>query len=256
MLTRRIIPCLDVRDGRVVKGVQFQNLRDMGDPAQLARAYELHGADELVVLDVSATIRDNEHGHATVIAVREGLSIPLTVGGGVRRIEDVEALLWSGADKVSINTAGVRQPLLIDETALRFGGQCTVVAIDAVARPGGAGGWIVATHSGGEHTELDAVAWAREVESRGAGEILLTSWNRDGTREGYDLPLLAAVSSAVSIPVIASGGASGPEHLRQAYEAGAEAALAASIFHEGQWTVNGLKSWLADHGVAVRQDSY
>lgn len=251
MLTKRIIPCLDVRDGRVVKGVQFQNLRDMGDPAELAHAYEAQGADELVVLDVSATVRDDEHGHATVVAVRERLSIPLTVGGGVRKIDDAQALLASGADKVSINTAAVRTPGLVDEMAQRFGGQCTVVAIDAVARSEGRG-WIVATHSGGERTELDAVAWAEEVESRGAGEILLTSWNRDGTREGYDLPLLTAVSSAVSIPVIASGGASGPEHLAQAYAAGAEAALAASIFHEGQYTVQSLKTWLAGHGVAVR----
>ena len=251
MLTLRIIPCLDVRDGRVVKGVRFQGLRDAGDPAELAAAYEAQGADEVVVLDVSATPQGRGTQVDTVRRVRERLSIPLTVGGGVRTAEDASALLDAGADKVSVNTAAVRDPALLTQLAERFGCQCTVLALDAAARP--EGGFEVITLSGRNRTGMDAVAWAREATERGAGEILLTSWDRDGTREGYDLELLRAISGAVRVPVIASGGAASAGHMVEALRAGASAVLAASIFHDGDTTVAALKDVLAAHGLEVRR---
>jgi len=255
MLTVRIIPCLDVADGRVVKGVQFQELRDEGDPAELSSAYQDQGADEIVMLDVSATPEGRATRTETVERVRDKLAIPLTVGGGVRSIEDAAALLSAGADKVAVNTAAVRNPEIVDELAEQFGSQCTVISIDArrrdVDHP--EDGWEVVVHSGQRETARDAVERAAEVADRGAGEILLTSWDRDGTREGYDLDLLRAVSRAVDVPVIASGGAAGPDHLIAAFDAGADAVLAASIFHEGDWTVDALKDELAGAGLEVRR---
>jgi cyclase len=251
MLTARIIPCLDVKGGRVVKGVRFQGLRDAGDPAERAAAYEAQGADELVLLDVSATTEERSHALETVRAVRHVLSIPLTVGGGVRTVADAEALLSAGADKVSVNTAAVERPALVAELSARFGAQCTVVAIDAAGRDGG-GGWEVVVRSGKERTGRDAIAWAREVMDLGAGELLLTSWDRDGTRSGYDCALLEAVHDAVTIPVIASGGAAHAAHLAEALKAGADAVLAASIFHDGDLTVADVKAALAREGLGVR----
>lgn len=249
MLARRVIPCLDVSHGRVVKGIRFQGLRDAGDPAERAALYEAQGADEIVILDVSATPEGRGHQLETVARVREVLSIPLTVGGGIRSEEDAWRLLEAGADKVSINTAAVERPTLLSEIAVRFGRQCCVLAIDAVLRDGR---FEVLVKGGREGTGKDAVAWAREGEARGAGEILLTSWDRDGTRSGYDLALTRAVASAVRIPVIASGGADTPEHLAEALEAGADAVLAASIFHDGDRTVAEVKRFLAARGVVVR----
>lgn len=256
-LARRLIPCLDVRDGRVVKGIRFSNLRDSGDPAERARHYEREGADEIVILDVSATPEERSHQCETVEAVRAVLSIPLTVGGGVRSVADAAALLDAGADKVAVNTAAVLQPDLISELANRFGRQCTVVAIDA-ARVSDLThnedpAWRVVVRSGSDRRPLSVEAWAREAESRGAGEILLTSWDRDGTREGYDLDLIRRVREVINLPVIASGGASSPEHLLQALETGADAVLAASIFHEGEWSCSALKDRLAAAGVEVRR---
>lgn len=249
MLTSRVIPCLDVRGGRVVKGVKFQNLRDAGDPAELARAYADQGADEIVVLDVSATVEERRTSLQTVSAVRHVLNIPLTVGGGVRSVEHAEALLEAGADKVGINTAAVESPALVEQIARRFGAQCTVVAIDAARR---GEGWEVVTRSGANRTGIDVVHWAQEVQRRGAGELLLTSWDQDGTRSGYDLELLRAVSRAVTIPVIASGGAATAEHLADALGAGADAVLAASIFHDREATVAEVKRQLRALGVTVR----
>lgn len=250
MLTKRIIPCLDVKHGRVVKGVQFQGLRDAGAPDQLAKAYEACGADEIVLLDVSATPEGRGNQLETVRRVRSMLSIPLTVGGGVREADDAYALLMAGADKVGVNTAAVRRPELVCEMATRFGSQCTVVAIDARGNP--QEGWHIVVRSGSERIEVDAIEWARRVVELGAGELLLTSWDRDGTRSGYDLPLLKAVSEAVRVPVIASGGAHTPGHMIEAIEAGADAVLAASIFHDGDYTVDQLKVVLRDHGIEVR----
>lgn len=253
MLTRRIIPCLDVRDGRVVKGIKFQGLRDAGDPASLARAYEDQGADELVILDVSATPEGRSTAIETVKRVRAELSIPLTVGGGVRSAENARHLLEAGADKVGVNTAAVTNPKVIKDIARTFGSQCAVVAIDAARREGG-DGWEVVIMSGTKRTGLDAVEWSRRcVEEFEAGEILLTSWDRDGTRSGYDLDLLRAICGAVNVPVIASGGAATPEHLIEAIDAGADAVLAASIFHDGEYTVASLKQVLADKGVIIRR---
>lgn len=249
MLTSRIIPCLDVRDGRIVKGVRFQNLRDAGDPAGRALLYEQQGADELVLLDVSATIEGRQAMLDTVASVREVLSIPLTVGGGVKEPGHAAALLRAGADKVGINSAAVRDPSIIEEMSRRFGAQCTVIAIDA-ARDGD--GWIVVTRAGTRREKLDAIGWAREAERRGAGEILLTSWDRDGTRSGYDLELLRGVTSAVEIPVIASGGADTVAHMHEALEAGAHAVLAASIFHDNNSTVAEVKGRLRELGSEVR----
>jgi imidazoleglycerol phosphate synthase cyclase subunit len=254
MLTARIIPCLDVRDGRVVKGVQFAGLRDVGSPEELGGAYEAQGADELVILDVSATPEARGTALHTVAGVRRRLSIPLTVGGGVRKEEDAAVLLEAGADKVSINTAAVQRPALISEIAGRFGTQCTVLAVDAVQVKGGGAEahWEVVIRSGTERTGIDVVAWVREAVSRGAGEILLTSWDRDGMRSGYDLPLLQAVSRATSVPVVASGGANTAEHLVDALRAGADAVLAASIFHDGDLTVAQIKEHLRQKGIVVR----
>lgn len=250
MLTARIIPCLDVRDGRVVKGVKFQGLRDAGCPVELAKAYEEQGADELVLLDVSATPEGRGTALETVRRVREQLSIPLTVGGGVRVVENARALLEAGADKVGVNTAAVAKPEFISEIARRFGSQCAILAIDAASRDQG---YEVVIRSGKERTGLDAVEWAQRAVSLGAGEILLTSWDRDGTRSGYDLKLLKAVSEAVTVPVIASGGANSPEHLLEALNAGADAVLAASIFHDGDYVVGQLKDYLAQQGVEMRR---
>lgn len=250
MLARRIIPCLDVSHGRIVKGVRFRELRDAGDPAERARLYEDQGADEIVVLDVSATPEGRGHQLETVKRVREVLSIPLTVGGGIRSEDDAWRLLEAGADKVSINTAAVDRPELLGEIAARFGRQCCVLAIDAARRA--EGGFEVRVKGGREGTGRDAIAWACEGERRGAGEILLTSFDRDGTRSGYDLELTAAVARAVRIPVIASGGADTALHLLEALEAGADAVLAASIFHDGDLTVRDVKAYLHEMGVEVR----
>ncbi|MBW2261367.1 MAG: imidazole glycerol phosphate synthase subunit HisF [Deltaproteobacteria bacterium] len=250
MLTVRIIPCLDVRGGRVVKGVKFKGLRDAGSPPDLAAEYERQGADEITLLDVSATPEGRGTALETVRAVRERLALPLTVGGGVSTEEHAGALLDAGADKVGVNTAAVRRPALLEEMAARFGCQCTVIAIDAAARQDG--GWEVVALSGRERTGLDAVAWAREAASRGAGEILLTSWDRDGTKSGYDLDLIRAISTEVEVPVIASGGAASAGHMVEAVRAGADAVLAASIFHYGETTVADLKRIMADSGVEVR----
>ena len=249
MLTRRIIPCLDVSHGRVVKGVRFQGLRDAGDPAERAALYEEQGADEIVILDVSATPEGRGHQLETVRRVRARLGIPLTVGGGIREAGDAGALLEAGADKVSINTAAVQRPEILSEIATRFGVQCTVLAVDAASREDR---FEVLVKGGREGTGIDAILWAREAVERGAGEILLTSWDKDGTREGYDLPLTGAVARAVGVPVIASGGAANASHLAEAFAAGADAVLAASIFHDDELTVADVKRELRDRGVEVR----
>lgn len=245
----RVIPCLDVDAGRVVKGIRFSEMRDVGDPVESAVVYEEQGADELVLLDVSATPEGRENNLATVAAVREVLSIPLTVGGGVRSVGDARSLLEAGADKVGVNTAAVERPELVTEMAEVFGVQCTVLAVDA-ARAGD--GWEVVTRSGRNRTGIDIVEWCRKGETLGAGEILLTSWDRDGTGDGYDLELLEAVASAVRVPVIASGGAREPGHLVEGIRAGASAVLVASILHDGVTTVRELKRHLAVVGVEVR----
>lgn len=251
MLTRRVIPCLDTRDGRVVKGVNFQGLRDAGAPAVLAHAYDASGADELVLLDVTATPEGRTNALQTVREVRAVLTIPLTVGGGVRSIADAEALLTEGADKVAVNTAALATPSLLTRLATRFGRQCITLAIDAASD--GHGGWQVFSRSGTTATARDAVAWAREAEQLGAGEILITSIDRDGTREGFDVALVRAVSSQVRLPVIASGGARTAKDLFLAIEAGADAVLAASMFHDGDTTVSAVKDYLASRGVEVRR---
>lgn len=253
MLKRRIIPCLDVNDGRVVKGVKFQNLRDAGSPVELAAHYQQQGADELVVLDVSATRQGRLAMLETVEEVRRQLSIPLTVGGGVGSIEDAGRLLNAGADKVSVNSAAVGNPDLIDEMSQRFGAQCTVVAVDAKQDVEKENFWQVMTRSGTQGEPLEAAAWAGEAQRRGAGEILLTSFDRDGTRSGYDLLLMDAVVAACSLPVIASGGADTVGHMVEAFEHGAHAVLAASIFHDKNMTVADVKNDLAKLGVEVRQ---
>ena len=250
MLTCRLIPCLDVKDGRVVKGVRFQGLRDAGDPALQARRYQEQGADEIVILDVSATLEGRRAALQTVAQVRAVLSLPLTVGGGVRGIEDAEAFLEAGADKVSVNTAAARRPALLGELARRFGSQCTVLAVDAARLP--RGGWEVVVSSGRERTGRDVLEWTAEGAERGAGEILLTSWDRDGTRSGYEVDLLAAVARRVDVPLIASGGAATADHLAEALEAGADAVLAAGIFHDGETTVKRLKERLRAKGLEVR----
>jgi imidazoleglycerol phosphate synthase cyclase subunit len=233
----------------VVKGVKFQGLRDSGDPVELAAAYARQDADELVILDVAATPEARGHHLEVVRGIRRVLPLPLTAGGGVRAASDAEALLSSGADKVAVNTAAVTRPDLLGELARRFGRQCTVLALDAARRDGG---WEVVVRSGRDRTGDDAVAWARQACELGAGEILLTSWDRDGTGSGYDLQLIAAVRAAVTVPIIASGGAAGPEHMAEAIAAGADAVLAASIFHDGVTTVPLLKAQLERLGVEVR----
>ncbi|MEE2981292.1 MAG: imidazole glycerol phosphate synthase subunit HisF, partial [Pseudomonadota bacterium] len=249
------IPCLDVSHGRVVKGVKFQGLRDAGDPAELSARYEAEGADELVLLDVSATTEARGTQVDTVRRVRAELSIPLTVGGGVRNAQNAQDLLEAGADKVSVNTAAVERPELVAEIATRFGSQCAVVAIDAkwVESPGtGDDKFEVLIRSGKESAGLDGIDWARRVVEFGAGELLLTSWDRDGTHEGYDLALVEAVAKAVPVPVIASGGAAHAGHLAAAVNAGADAVLAASIFHDREYTIGQVKRHLAEDGIEVR----
>lgn len=251
MLTRRVIPCLDVKDGRIVKGVRFQGLRDAGDPAERAAIYESQGADEIVILDVCATTEGREAALETVARVREAISIPLAVGGGVRSVGHALRLLEAGADKVGVNSAAVERPELIAEIAERVGVQCVVLAIDAARREGG--GYEVVTRSGTYRTRLDAAEWAVRGAELGAGEILLTSYDEDGRGEGYDLALLRTVAGAVRVPVIASGGASSAAHMVNAFEAGAEAVLAASIFHDGVTTVADIKEQLSVSGVEVRR---
>ncbi|MBI5691170.1 MAG: imidazole glycerol phosphate synthase subunit HisF [Verrucomicrobia bacterium] len=253
MLSRRIIPCLDVNAGRVVKGVKFQQLRDAGDPVQCARAYDAQGADELVFLDITASSDNRAIMHDVVAATAEQCFMPLTVGGGLRTVADIEAMLKSGADKVSLNTAAIRDPELIRQSSDRFGVQCIVVAIDAKREPDGRS-WRVYTHGGRNPTALDAVAWAERAVALGAGEILLTSMDADGTQAGYDCALTRAVSDAVSVPVIASGGAGTLQHFAEVLDAGrASAVLAASLFHFGTFRIAEVKSYLATHGVPVRQ---
>jgi cyclase len=251
MLAKRIIPCLDVQGGRVVKGVHFVSLRDAGDPVEAAAEYDAQGADELVFLDITASHENRDILLDVVSRTAERCFMPLTVGGGVRTVSDIRRLLAAGADKVSINTAAVLGPEVIRESSRRFGVQCIVVAVDAKARSDG--GWEVYTHGGRRPTGLDAVAWAGRAAELGAGEILLTSMDADGTRDGYDIALTRAVSRAVSVPVIASGGAGTLEHLREALVEGeADAALAASIFHYRQHTVAEAKAYLLERGVCVR----
>ncbi len=263
MLTKRIIPCLDVKNGRVVKGVSFVNLRDAGDPVEVARVYDQDGADELCFLDITASHENRQTILDVVARTAEQIFMPLTVGGGVRTLEDIRALLKAGSDKVSINTAAVADPEFVKAAAERFGTQCIVVAIDAKRRHAegeisahhpGSRGWEVYTHGGRRPAGLDAVIWARRMESYGAGEILLTSMDRDGTKDGFDLELTAAVSDALTIPVIASGGAGTLEHLYEGVAIGkADAVLAASIFHYRTHTIAEAKRYLSDRGVPVRQ---
>lgn len=254
MLAKRIIPCLDVKDGRVVKGTKFLNLRDAGDPVEIAEFYDKEGADELVFLDITASHEKRGIILDVVKRTAERAFMPVTVGGGVRTVDDIKELLSCGADKVSMNTAAVDNPELVSQGAKRFGSQCIVVAIDAKRKnSGGKQGWEVFTHGGRTPTGIDAVEWAREVEKRGAGEILLTSMDKDGTLSGYDIELTRAISENVQIPVIASGGAGTLDHLWDVLEHGkADAVLAASIFHYGQYTIKQTKEFLKSKGVQVR----
>ena len=258
MLAKRIIPCLDVKDGRVVKGVRFVDLRDAGDPVEAALAYDSQGADELVFLDITASHEARDTMLDVVRRTAEGIYMPLTVGGGIRSVDDVRRLLRAGADKVSLNTAALERPEVIREAVERFGSQCIVVAIDArrvTDAPGGPLRWAVYTHGGRRPAGRDAIEWAREAVARGAGEILLTSMDRDGTKDGYDLELTRAVAEAVSVPVIASGGAGSLEHLYEGLVEGcADAALAASIFHFGTHTIAEAKAYLRQRGVEVRSE--
>jgi cyclase len=251
MLAKRIIPCLDVNAGRVVKGVNFVELRDAGDPVEIARRYDEQGADEITFLDITASSDDRDIILHIVEAVASQVFIPLTVGGGVRQVEDVRRLLNAGADKVSMNTAAVNNPQLVADASAKVGAQCIVVAVDA--KQTSPGRWEVFTHGGRKNTGLDAIAWARQVESLGAGEILLTSMDRDGTKAGFDLPLTRAIAEAVGIPVIASGGVGNLQHLADGVTEGrADAVLAASIFHYGEYTVRQAKEYMRDRGIEVR----
>lgn len=257
-LAKRIIPCLDVDRGRVVKGVKFVDIRDAGDPVEIARRYDLAGADELTFLDITASHQNRNTTVDVVRAIAGEVFIPLTVGGGIRKIEDIRNMLNAGADKVGINTAAVFDPEFVQKAAEKFGSQCIVVAIDAkrvniANKDDGHSGWEVFTHGGRKATGLDAVAWAQRMVSYGAGEILLTSMDRDGTKEGFDLALTHAVSQAVSVPVIASGGVGTLEHLAEGVTKGlADAVLAASIFHFGQYTVQEAKDYMRAQGIDVR----
>ena len=265
MLTKRIIPCLDVDRGRVVKGTNFVGLRDAGDPVEVARRYEQQGADELVFLDISASHEGRAIMAEIVRQVAEQIFMPFTVGGGIRTLDDATQLIQAGAEKVSLNSAAVKTPELIEEVSRKFGRCATVVNIDPrrVRKPKDEGRrakdeldeewWEVHINGGRKPTGLEALAWAKEVERLGAGEIVLTSMDADGTKNGYDIPMLEAISRAVNIPVVASGGAGSPEHLRAAFAAGADAALAASIFHYGEYTIPETKDYLARHGIAVRR---
>lgn len=251
MLAKRIIPCLDVKDGRVVKGVHFVDLRDAGDPVELASFYDREGADELVFLDITASHEERDTRVELAARTGEEVFIPYTIGGGIGSIEDIREILKAGSDKVSVNTAAVNDPTLINRAAERFGNQCIVVAIDARSRHDGS--WEVFTHGGRNPAGIDALLWAREVENRGAGEILLTSMDRDGTKLGYDIPLTAAVCDAVSIPVIASGGAGNLEHLAEAVlQTGCDAVLVASIFHYGEHSIVEAKAYMASRGIEMR----
>jgi cyclase len=254
MLAKRVIPCLDVHEGRVVKGTNFVNLRDAGDPVQIAQRYELEGADELVFLDITASHENRAIMLDVVRRTAEQVFMPLTVGGGIRTIEDIRQLLQAGCDKVSINSTACKNPDFVRQASERFGAQCIVVNIDPkrVLR-NGKEFWEVHINGGRTPTGLEAVEWARQVEALGAGEIVLTSMDRDGTKDGYDLPITAAVSDAVQIPVVASGGAGHPLHLIQAIQTGhADAVLAASIFHFGEFTIQETKRMMAEHGIPVR----
>lgn len=251
MFAKRIVPCLDVKGGRVVKGINFVNLRDAGDPVEQAKAYDRMGADELVFLDISATPAGHQTTLAVVQSIAEQVFLPLTVGGGIREVEDIRQTLLSGADKVSINSAAVKDPSLLAEGARRFGNQCIVLAIDAKRRTDGS--WEVYVHGGRKPTGLDAVEWAAGGVSLGAGEILLTSMDRDGTRDGYDLELTETIASAVSVPVIASGGAGSKQDFVDVFrETQAEAALAATLFHDKILAIGELKQYLAENQVRVR----
>ena len=247
----RIIPCLDVDKGRVVKGINFVNIRDAGDPVELAAVYDREGADELVFLDITASHERRDLVFDMASRVAEKVFIPFTVGGGIRDAGDIRHMLATGSDKISLNTAAVQNPKLIASSAKRFGSQCVVIAIDAKMRS--AGHWEVVIHGGRTPTGIDAVQWAREAESLGAGEILLTSMDRDGTREGYDIPLTRAISEAVNLPVIASGGAGNLDHLAEVIrQGGADAVLAASIFHYGEYGIREAKEFLASKGIPMR----
>jgi cyclase len=258
VLAKRVVPCLDVKDGRVVKGVRFVDLRDAGDPVEAALAYDAQGADELVFLDITASHEARDTMLDVVRRTAEGIYMPLTVGGGIRTVEDVRRLLRAGADKISLNTAALERPTVIREAVERFGSQCIVVAIDARREPGRPDDpprWGVYTHGGRRPAGRDAIEWAREAVALGAGEILLTSMDRDGTKDGYDLELTRAVSQSVSVPVIASGGAGSLEHLYEGLVDGcADAALAASIFHFGTHTIAEAKAYLRGRGVEVRSE--
>jgi cyclase len=254
MLTKRIIPCLDVKDGRVVKGVSFVNLKDAGDPVEIAKIYDQEGADELCFLDITASHEKRKILLDVVRHTAEQVFMPLTVGGGIRDLEDIRTLLLAGADKVSINTAAVQNPDFVLKASERFGSQCIVVAIDAKKVDNDQKRWEVYTHGGRKTTGLDALEWAKKMESYGAGEILLTSMDKDGTQEGYDLELTRSVSKAVQIPVIASGGAGTLDHLWEAFVKGhADAVLAASIFHYRQYTIAQAKAYLTAKGILMRQ---
>jgi imidazole glycerol-phosphate synthase subunit HisF len=252
MLAKRVIPCLDIANGRIVKGVQFESLRDAGDPVEQARFYDAQGADELTFLDITASIEARGLLYALIEEVASSIFIPLTVGGGIREVGDVRALLNAGADKISINSAALARPTLIDECTQRYGSQCIVIAIDAKqVQPGR---WEVFTHGGRKSTGLDALEWAIEATHRGAGEILLTSMDRDGSKQGFDLALTKAISEAVSVPVIASGGVGTLQHMVEGITLGhADAVLAASIFHYGECTISEVKHALQHAGIEVRQ---
>jgi cyclase len=252
VLSSRIIPCLDVTNGRVVKGVKFQELRDAGDPVECAKAYDKQGADELVFLDITASSDGRKIMHDVVAKTAEQCFMPLTVGGGLRSVDDIERMLRAGADKVSLNTAAIQRPGLIKEASERFGAQCIVLAIDARKEPG-KNEWRVYTHGGRNPTELDAVSWAKQAVALGAGEILLTSMDKDGTKEGYDIALTRAISDAVGVPVIASGGAGELSHFADVLKEGhASAVLAASLFHFGTLTIPQVKQYLKSQNVPVR----
>ncbi len=248
-LSTRVIPCLDVAGGRVVKGVNFLDLRDAGDPVELARTYYEQGADEITFLDVTATVDERATTYEMVQATAEQVFVPLTVGGGVRSAQDVANLLASGADKVGVNSAAIARPALIDEIADRFGAQVLVLSLDVKRR---ADRWIVTTHGGRTETNLDALEWAREAIERGVGELLVNSIDADGTKQGFDLPLVAAMRELSSVPVIASGGAGAIDHFAPAVRAGADAVLAASVFHRGELTIGDVKRALTDAGVVTR----
>lgn len=251
-LAVRVIPCLDVDSGRVVKGVNFQDLVDQGDPVELATAYGEQGADEVTFLDVTATVEGRDTTFDVVRRTAETLFIPLTVGGGVRTVDDVSALLQSGADKVSVNSAAIARPDLIDEVAKHYGSQVLVLSLDVTRSTQTPSGFVVTTHGGRTTTDIDAVSWAREVTERGAGEILLNSIDADGTKSGFDTEMIAAIRGEVSVPLIASGGAGALEHFLPAVHAGADAVLAASVFHNGTFTIAEVKEELARAGVVVR----